>query len=50
MTEDYRFETARGPEDEERLADLYHEVFHPEKVDVLARTFFRHLPGMENED
>jgi predicted N-acetyltransferase YhbS len=50
MTEDYILETARGPEDEERLADLYREVFHPEKVDVLARTFFRHLPGMVPED
>jgi len=49
MTEEFRFETATGPEDEKRLVGLYHEVFPGERVDELAAVFFRHLPGMGPE-
>lgn len=44
----YIFKIPDTPEYGEDIATLLNRVFHPQKVGDLARTFFNHLPGLEN--
>ncbi len=49
MNDKYTIRRAESSSDEKRLYSLFTEVFHPEEVGILAETFFRHLPGMEDK-
>ncbi len=50
MKSEYMIRRAQSSDDAEKLHDLFQEVFHPEKVGVLAKTMFHHLPRMGKEN
>ena len=49
MKNEMKIRRANAPQDAEKLREFFDEVFHPEKVGVLAENFFDHLPGMEQK-